>query len=92
MDSTSPSKDTAWQTGLQMEIQKSVVYRSLMSWTQGNTGLGWKAGGRFTKPMAPENRKEWQYYIRLICLILISDKLDFKLTHWWNVIKKDTLY
>jgi hypothetical protein len=26
-----------------------------------NTGVGENAGRRFTKPMTPENRQEWQY-------------------------------
>jgi hypothetical protein len=37
--------------------------------TEINTGLGWKAGRRFTKPMAPKT-----------CKSSISDKVDFKLT------------
>jgi hypothetical protein len=72
MDSTLPSKDTIWQTGLKRKSQCSVVYKSPILLTDICTGLGWKAGRRFTKPMTPENRQE--------VAILISDKVDFKLT------------
>jgi hypothetical protein len=57
MDSTLPSKEAIWQTGLKRKIQQSLVYRRPISLTETNTGLGGKAGRRFTKPMAPENRQ-----------------------------------
>jgi hypothetical protein len=47
-----------WQTGLKRNIQQSVVYRRPISLTETNTGLGLKAGRRFTKPMALENGQE----------------------------------
>jgi hypothetical protein len=72
VDSTPPSTDTVWQTGLKRKIWQSVAYRRPISLIEINTGLGWNAGRRFTKPMAPENRQEY--------IILISDKVDFKLT------------
>jgi hypothetical protein len=68
MDSTPSWKDTIWQTGSKRKIQQSVFYRLILL-TERNTGLGWKAGRRFTKPMAPKER----------VAILISDKVDFKL-------------
>jgi hypothetical protein len=57
-DSTSPTKDTIWQTGLKKKIQQSVAFRRPISLTEINTGLGQKAGNRFNKTMAPENRQE----------------------------------
>jgi hypothetical protein len=66
-DSTSSSKDTVWQTGLKRKIQQSVVYRSSISLTEGNTRLGWKAGS------------QWPLKTGRVA-ILISDKVDFKLT------------
>jgi hypothetical protein len=57
-DSSTPSKDTIWQTGLKRKIQQSVVYRRPISLAETNTGLGLKAGRRFTKSMVPENRQE----------------------------------
>jgi hypothetical protein len=47
------SKDTIWQTGLKKKIWKSVVYNRPILLTGINTGLEWKAGRRFTKPVAP---------------------------------------
>jgi hypothetical protein len=61
MYSTSPSKDTSWQTGLKRKIQQSDVYRRPISSTEASTGLGQKARRIFTKPVAPENRQEKQY-------------------------------
>jgi hypothetical protein len=58
MDLIPPSKDTFWQTGLKRKVQQSVAYRRPISLTEISTGLGLKAGRRFTKPMAPENRQE----------------------------------
>jgi hypothetical protein len=40
MDLTSTSKDTIWQTGLKRKIQQSVVYKTPISLTETNTGLG----------------------------------------------------
>jgi hypothetical protein len=57
-DSTPPSKDTAWQTGLKRKIQMSLVYKRPISLTKINTGLGLKAGRKFSKLMAPENRQK----------------------------------
>jgi hypothetical protein len=37
---TSPSKDTVWQSGLKRNIQQSVVYRRPISLTETNTGFG----------------------------------------------------
>jgi hypothetical protein len=70
-DLTPPSKVTIWQTGLKRKIQQYVVYRRPISLLETSTGLGWKDGRRFTKPMAPENKIEGA--------ILISDKVDLKL-------------
>jgi hypothetical protein len=70
-DLTTPSKDTIWQTGLKRKIQQSVVYRTPMSLTETNSGLGWMARRRFTKPMAPEKGMSSNTYIR---------QIDFKLT------------
>jgi hypothetical protein len=53
-----PSKDTIWQTGLKKKIQQSVAYRKPTSSTETSTGWGCKAGRRFTKLKAPENRQE----------------------------------
>jgi hypothetical protein len=60
MDLISPSKDTAWQTGLKRKIQQSVVYRRPISLTETHwlKVKGWK---KITKPIAPENRQEYQY-------------------------------
>jgi hypothetical protein len=38
MDSTSPSKDIIWQTGLKRKTQQSVVYRRTISLKETNTG------------------------------------------------------
>jgi hypothetical protein len=64
MDSTPPSKDTIWQTGLKRKIWQSVVYKSHTLLTKINTGLGWKAGKRFTKLMAPNPGRNNNTYIR----------------------------
>jgi hypothetical protein len=40
MDSTPPSKDTIWKTGLKRKIPQSVVYRRPISLRETNTGLG----------------------------------------------------
>jgi hypothetical protein len=77
MDSTPPSKDTLWQTGLERKIWQSVVYKRPILLIEVNTGLGWKTGRRFTKPMAP-----WK---QAGVAILISDKVDFKFT----LVKQD---
>jgi hypothetical protein len=50
-----PSKDTVGQNGLKRMIQHSAAYRRPISSTETITGLGCKAGRRFTKPIAPEN-------------------------------------
>jgi hypothetical protein len=57
-DLTPPSKDTIWQTVSKRKIQQSVVHRRPISLTDISSGLGLKAGRRFTKPIAPENRQE----------------------------------
>jgi hypothetical protein len=57
-DSTPPPKDTVWQAELKRKIQQSVVYRRPISLTETNIDLRLKAGRRFTKPMAPENRQK----------------------------------
>jgi hypothetical protein len=75
MDSTPSSKDTIWQTGLKRKIQQSVVYERPTLLTETNTGLGWKAGRRFTKLVLS---------IAGIA-VLKSDKVDFKLT----LVKQD---
>jgi hypothetical protein len=75
-DSMSPSKDTVWQTGLERKIQQSVIYRIPISLTKTNTDLGWNAERRFTS--------QWTLKTGKIA-ILISDKVDFKLT----LIKQD---
>jgi hypothetical protein len=72
MDSTSPSKDTIWQTGLKRKIQQSVVYKRHILLTEINTG--WK--------IYQANGPPKQAGVA----ILISDKVDFKLT------LKDTSY
>jgi hypothetical protein len=53
-----PSKDTVWKTGLKRKMQQAVAYRRPISLTEISIDLGRKAGRRFTKPMAPENRQE----------------------------------
>jgi hypothetical protein len=58
MESTPPSKDTIWQTGLKRMIQQSVVHKRPTLLTEINTGLGWKADRSFTKLIAPESRQE----------------------------------
>jgi hypothetical protein len=72
MDSTCPSKDITWQTGLKRKLQQSVVYKRPISLTETNNGLAWKARRRFTKSMPPLKQAG--------VTILISDKVDFKLT------------
>jgi hypothetical protein len=57
MESIPSSKDTIWKTELR-KIQQFVVYKKPILLTEINTSLGWKAGRRFTKQMAPENRQE----------------------------------
>jgi hypothetical protein len=69
-DSTPPSKDTIWQTGWK-KIQLSVVYKRPALLTEINTGLGWKTR-RYAKPPPPKKQGG--------IAILISDKVDFKLT------------
>jgi hypothetical protein len=65
MDSTPPSKDTIWQTGLKRKLRQSVVYKRLILLTEINTGLGWKAGRRFTKPkLRPKTGRTSNTYIR----------------------------
>jgi hypothetical protein len=49
---------TVWQNGLKKKIQQFVAYRRFISPTEISICLGWKAGRRFTKPVAPENRQE----------------------------------
>jgi hypothetical protein len=39
-DSTVPSKDAVWQTGLKRKIQQSVVYKRPISMTEIKTSLG----------------------------------------------------
>jgi hypothetical protein len=75
-DLTPPSNDTVWQTGLRRKIQQCVVYRSHISSTETSTGLGWKAGRRFTKPMSPPPFWSSNTYL---------GQRDFKLT----LIKQD---
>jgi hypothetical protein len=58
MDLTTPSKDTAWKTGLKRKIRQSVAYRRPISSTETSTSLGLKSGRRFTKPMAAKTRQE----------------------------------
>jgi hypothetical protein len=58
MDLNPPSKDPVWKTGLKRKIQQSVVCRRPVSLTETNIDLGLKAGRRFTKPMALQNRQE----------------------------------
>jgi hypothetical protein len=72
MNSTSPSKDTIWQTGLKSKSWQSVVYKRATLLTEINTGWGWKAIRSFTKPTTPQKQAG--------VAILISDKVDFKLT------------
>jgi hypothetical protein len=43
---------------IKKETQQSFVYRRPTSVTETSTGLGGRAGRRFTKPMAPLNRQE----------------------------------
>jgi hypothetical protein len=62
-DLTPPSKDTIWQTGLKRKVQQSVVYRRPTSLTETRTGLGLKAGRRFTKPMTPETGRSSNTYL-----------------------------
>jgi hypothetical protein len=38
--STTPSKDTVWQTGLKRKIRQSVVYKRSILLIEINTGLG----------------------------------------------------
>jgi hypothetical protein len=57
MGSTSPSKDPVCCIFLFNPVSQS-VYMIPISLTEINTGLVWKAGRRFTKPMPPENRQE----------------------------------
>jgi hypothetical protein len=57
MDLIPPSKDTAWQTGLKRKIQQSVAYTRPISLTETITGIGLKAGRRFTKLILPQNRQ-----------------------------------
>jgi hypothetical protein len=52
MDSTPPSTDTIWQTGLKRKIQQSVVYKRPILMTKINTGLGGKSERRYTNPVA----------------------------------------
>jgi hypothetical protein len=40
MVSTSPSKETIWQTGIKRKIQQSVVYRRSISLTEISSGFG----------------------------------------------------
>jgi hypothetical protein len=40
MDSTLPSKDTIWQTGLKRKIPKAVVYKRPILLIEINTGFG----------------------------------------------------
>jgi hypothetical protein len=58
-----PSKDTVWQNGLKKKTQQFVAYRRLISPTEISICLGWKAGRRFTKPMAPETGRSSNTYL-----------------------------
>jgi hypothetical protein len=40
MDLTPPAKENIWQTELKRNIQQSVAYRTPISLTETNTGLG----------------------------------------------------
>jgi hypothetical protein len=60
------------QTGLKRKFWQSVLYKSPILLTEINTGLGWKAGRRFTELMVPLKQAR--------VAILISDKVDFKPT------------
>jgi hypothetical protein len=76
MDSTAPSKDTVWQTGLKRKIQQSVVYKRPILLIEINTGLG----ERLEKDL-PNNGPSKQVGVAII----ISDQVDFKLT----LVKQD---
>jgi hypothetical protein len=71
MDSTPPSKDIIWQTGLKRKIQQSDGYRRPISSTNKHwlRVKGWKM-------IYQVNGLQKQAGVA----ILISDKLDFKLT------------
>jgi hypothetical protein len=67
MDSTPPSKDTIWQTGLKNKIQECVVYRRPITLT--DRVKGWKK-------IYQANGSRKQAGVA----ILILDRIDFKLT------------
>jgi hypothetical protein len=60
----SPNKSTIWQMGLKRKIWQSIVCKRPILLTEINTGLGWKAGRRFTKPRAHQNSRDSNTYIR----------------------------
>jgi hypothetical protein len=76
MDLTLPPEDTIWQTGLKRKIQKSDVYRRPISLTETSTALGWKAGRRLTKKMAPKTGRSSNTYLRQSRLPLIKQEKE----------------
>jgi hypothetical protein len=75
-DSTSPSKDTVWQTGLKRKIQQSVVYRRPLSLTEKKKKTTHWLRVRGWMKIYQANGPQIQAGIA----ILTFDKVDFKLT------------
>jgi hypothetical protein len=53
----SPIEDSIGQSGLKRKIQQYVDYKRPISSTQTSTGLGLRAGRKFTKPTVHKNRQ-----------------------------------
>jgi hypothetical protein len=83
-DLTPTSKDTVWQTGLKRKIQQSVVYRRHISLTETSTGLEWKAGRRFSKPIAPKTGRSSNTYPRQSRLQTYIDQMRWRRTFHTN--------
>jgi hypothetical protein len=56
--STTPSKDINWWAGLKRKAQQAVAYKKPILSTETKIGLGWKGRKRFSKQIAPQNRKD----------------------------------
>jgi hypothetical protein len=64
MDSTLPSKDNVWQTGLKRKIQQSVVYKRPTLLTAINTGLGKRLEEDLPSQWPPKTGRSSNTYIR----------------------------
>jgi hypothetical protein len=71
MDLIPPSKDNIWQTGLKRKIQQSSAYRRSIHRQKQALGEGERLEEDLPSQWPPKTSRE---------AIIISDKVDFKLT------------